>query len=43
LGNSPLPQSGTNAAVAVFSGDTFLAMIELQSNKWKYGYVNAGN
>jgi tRNA pseudouridine55 synthase len=43
LGNSPLPQSGINASAAVFSGDTFLAMIELQNNEWKYGYVHAGN
>jgi tRNA pseudouridine55 synthase len=40
LSNTPLSD---NNAVAVFSDDSFIAMIEFIDNKWKYGYVNAGN
>jgi tRNA pseudouridine55 synthase len=38
-----LPVSGGEKAAALFSGDTFIAVIEQINDKWKYGYVNAGN
>jgi len=41
VGNTP--PSGANAATALFSGDTFIAIIEYSNNKWKYGYVYAHN
>jgi tRNA pseudouridine55 synthase len=42
LSNTTLP-SDKNTAVAVFSEDAFVAMIECINNKWSYGYVYAGN
>jgi tRNA pseudouridine55 synthase len=41
IGNTPPP--GATTAMAVFSDDTFIAMIEFTNHKWKYGYVNASN
>ncbi|MDR2717444.1 MAG: tRNA pseudouridine(55) synthase TruB [Treponema sp.] len=32
---------GENAVAALFSGDTFVAVIEKSNDKWKYGYVYA--
>jgi tRNA pseudouridine55 synthase len=43
LQNSPSLLKEANTAAALFSGDTFIAMIEQQNGKWSYGYVNAGN
>jgi tRNA pseudouridine55 synthase len=43
LGNTPLPPPGKDTAVAVFSDNAFIAMIESANNTWKYGYVNASN
>jgi tRNA pseudouridine55 synthase len=43
LGNSLLPQPGKDTALAVFSDNAFIAMIESANNTWKYGYVNANN
>jgi tRNA pseudouridine55 synthase len=43
LGSSLPPPSGKDTALAVFSGNAFLAMIESANNTWKYGYVNASN
>jgi tRNA pseudouridine55 synthase len=40
LKNVPVP-AGKNTAVALFSEDKFIAMIERQDNKWNYGYVYA--
>jgi tRNA pseudouridine55 synthase len=40
LSNTP---PSDNNAVAVFSDDSFIAMIEFIDNKWKYGCVYAGN
>jgi len=37
------PVSGGEKAAALFSGDTFVAVIERVNDKWKYGYVNANN
>jgi len=37
--NSPV--SGGEKTAALFSGDTFIAVIERINDKWKYGYVNA--
>jgi tRNA pseudouridine55 synthase len=34
---------GEKTTAALFSGDTFIAIIEQINDKWKYGYVNAGN
>jgi tRNA pseudouridine55 synthase len=41
VGNSLSPEK--NTATAVFSDDSFIAMIEFVDNKWSYGYVYAGN
>jgi len=35
--------AGVYPAAALFSEGEFIAMIEGQTNKWSYGYVNAGN
>jgi tRNA pseudouridine55 synthase len=43
LKDTPLVSGGEKAVAALFSGDTFLAVIERINDKWKYGYVNAGN
>jgi tRNA pseudouridine55 synthase len=43
LGSSLPPPSGKDTAVAVFSDNAFIAMIESANNAWKYGYVNASN
>jgi tRNA pseudouridine55 synthase len=40
LSNTP---PSDNTTMAVFSGDSFIAMIEFINNKWNYGYVYAGN
>ena len=37
--NSPV--SGGEKTAALFSGDTFIAVIERINDKWSYGYVNA--
>jgi len=43
LKDTPPVLGGEKAAAALFSGDTFVAVIEQINDKWKYGYVNAGN
>jgi len=43
LKDTPPVLGGEKAAAALFSGDTFIAVIEQINDKWKYGYVNAGN
>jgi tRNA pseudouridine55 synthase len=43
LGSSLPPPPGKDTAVAVFSDNAFIAMIESANNTWKYGYVNANN
>jgi tRNA pseudouridine55 synthase len=44
LHNAPgLPLSKETNAAALFSGDTFAAIIEKSNDTWKYGYVYAGN
>jgi hypothetical protein len=44
LGSSLPPPSGKDTAVAVFSDNAFIAIIEQQNNEgfpWSYGYVYA--
>jgi len=43
LKDTPPVLGGGKTAAALFSGDTFIAVIEQINDKWKYGYVNAGN
>jgi tRNA pseudouridine55 synthase len=43
LGSSLPPPSGKDTALAIFSDNAFIAMIESANSTWKYGYVNASN